>query len=417
MPIPSFMALLTLGLLPIAALAVEVAEPFTDGMILQREARVCVWGTGQPGEKIEISFGQQLLKTKASANGNWRAYLEPMPASSVSRKLEVRGTNTIRLSNVPVGEVWLAGGQSNMGSKLKEYPELAFREVPKADHPELRFFTVAKRKTADQSAVPTMWIGCSPETVDDISATAYFFGRELHEHFDVPVGVIVCAWGGTMAENWISRDLLLSSDETAPIVHRYDNKWTAHEGEANYRAKLVAHQQLLTEWKAKRQAGERPGVRPKEPMGPEHFQRPAGLYESMFRPIAKVTVRGIIFYQGESNVIDGRAYQYRYLLPLLVQQWRTDLDAEVPFLAVQLPTASAAGEDSRISVGSLQESSEMRNGSRDRAWRAQSTPSKVQSRGRQAARRSRSREGLWRIDGLSGTALSKSKNQRQSYHP
>ena len=338
-------ALLALGLLPVAVGAVELAAPFTEGMVLQREARVCVWGTGGPGERIEVRFGRQRLKTKASERGTWRAYLDSMPASSVPQTLEVRGTNTIRLSKVLVGEVWLAGGQSNMGSKLKEYAELAVREVPKANHPELRSFTVAKRKTTDQNVVPAKWIACSPETVTGFSATAYFFGRELHKQFKVPVGIIVCAWGGTMAENWISRERLLSNAETAPIVHRYDHAWMAHGGNASYRAKLAVHEHLLAEWKAQRKAGERPGVRPKEPMGPEHFQRPSGLYESMFRTIAPNTVRGIIFYQGESNVIDDRAYQYRYLLPLLVQQWRTDLEAEVPFLTVQLPTARAVGEE------------------------------------------------------------------------
>jgi sialate O-acetylesterase len=340
-----FVALLTLGLLPIVAGAVDLAEPFTEGMILQRKARVCVWGTGGPGERIKVRFGRQVQQTKVGAQGNWRTHLEPMPASSVPRNLEVRGTNTIRLGKVLVGEVWLAGGQSNMGSKLKEYEGLAAREAPQANHPELRFFTVAKRKTIDQSAVPAKWIACSPETVTGFSATAYFFGRELHEHFGVPVGVIVCAWGGTMAENWISRERLLSNAETAPIVNRYDEAWMAHGGNASYRVQLAAHENSLAAWKAQRKAGERPGIRPREPMGPEHFQRPAGLYESMFRTIAPISFRGIIFYQGESNVIDDRAYQYRFLLPLLVQQWRTDLEAEVPFLTVQLPTARAVGEE------------------------------------------------------------------------
>lgn len=337
--------LLALGLLPMMAKAVQVAELFSDGMILQREARVCVWGAGEPGEKIEVQFGRQLLKTEASAKGTWRVYLEPMPASSIPRDLTVSGSNTTRLGNVLVGEVWIAGGQSNMGSKVKEYTEMAAREGPRADHPELRFFTVAKRKTVDQSAVAPKWVSCSPQTVSGFSATAYFFGRELHQHFEVPVGIIVCAWGGTLAENWTGRELLLSNAETAPIVHRYDEAWMAHGGEAKYRAQLATHRELLAEWKARRQAGERPGLRPREPMGPEHFQRPAGLYESMFRPLAPVTIRGILFYQGESNVVAGRPYQYRYLLPLLVQQWRTDLEAEVPFLTVQLPTARMVGEE------------------------------------------------------------------------
>lgn len=325
--------------------AVEVAELFTDGMVLQRDSRIYIWGTGAVGEEVEISFADQISTTQCDNQGRWRVYLDPLPTADEPQAMQIEGRNTIRLNDVLIGDVWLAGGQSNMGSKLKEYRELAIREAPRANHSQLRFFTVPKRKTIDQAVQSPKWVTCSPETVRDVSAVSYFFGRDLQSSLNVPIGIVVCAWGGTMAENWIGRAQLLSRPETAPIVNRYDAAWAKHGSEARYRATLAEHQRQLANWKAKRQSGQRAGTRPPEPMGLEHFQRPAGLYHTMFRTVSKVAFRGIIFYQGESNILDDRGYQYRFLLPLLIRQWRTDLGMNIPFMTVQLPTARAVGNE------------------------------------------------------------------------
>lgn len=340
-----FLVLLNLCCARQYAEAVEVGELFTDGMVLQRDSRICVWGTGAVGEKVQIKFADQSSTSECDKQGRWRVYLDPLPASAEPRTLQIQGRKTIRLNDVLIGDVWLAGGQSNMGSKFKEYSELAVREAPEANHSKLRFFTVPKRKTNNQVVQPPKWVTCSPETVKNVSAVSYFFSRDLHRSLNVPIGIIVCAWGGTMAENWISRKQLLSRPETAPIVNRYDAAWAKYGSHADYRIRLAEHQRQLVIWKAKRQSGQRAGARPPEPMGPEHFQRPAGLYHSMFRTVSAFSFRGIIFYQGESNILSGRGYQYRSLLPLLVRQWRTDLGADLPFLTVQLPTARAVGNE------------------------------------------------------------------------
>ena len=228
---------------------------------------------------------------------------------------------------------------------MKEYLETVADEISRADYPALRVLTVPQRKVLSESMPPAAWEPVRPDTVSGISATAYFFGRDLHRHLNVPVGIVVCAWGGTLAENWIDRELLLGHPETRPIVERYDAIVAAYGGEANYRATLAAWRQGLAAWKEKRRSEGKAGPREKEPMGPEHFQRPSGLYETMFRTIPPFAFKGVIFYQGESNVADGRSHQYRHLLPMLVKNWRRDLGQELPFLVVQLPIIKGQHED------------------------------------------------------------------------
>lgn len=325
--------------------AVELPEIFRDHMVLQRDARVCIWGRGTPGEPVTISFAGQSATATADARGQWRAYLAPMPASAEPRSLVIRGRDTREVRDVLVGDVWLAGGQSNMGSKMREYLETVAPEVSRAHLPLLRYFTVDKRRLPDEPVSASAWTAVTPGTVLDLSATAYFFGRDLQRHLQVPIGLVVCAWGGTLAENWISRETLLSDPETKPIVLRYDATVASYGDEASYQARLARHREELGRWKQKRKGGEKGGPAPKEPMGREHFQRPAGLYETMFRTIVPFTFKGIIFYQGESNVADGRSYQYRHLLPMLVCEWRRDLEAELPFLNVQLPVIKGQHDD------------------------------------------------------------------------
>jgi len=336
--------LLLLALAP-SLRAVELPEMFRDHMVLQRDARVCVWGRGSPGETITVAFAGQAATVTADARGQWHAYLAPLPASAEPRSLVVRGRETREVRDVLVGDVWLAGGQSNMGSKMREYLATVAPEVPRADLPLLRYYNVAKRRLPGEPAPAENWAAVTPGTVLDLSATAYFFGRDLQRHLQVPIGIVVCAWGGTLAENWISRETLLADPETRPIITRYEATVAGYGDEASYQARLARHREELGRWKQKRKGGEKGVPAPKEPMGREHFQRPAGLHETMFRTIVPFTFRGIIFYQGESNVADGRSHQYRHLLPMLVHEWRRDLGAELPFLQVQLPVIKGQHDD------------------------------------------------------------------------
>ncbi|MFN9914166.1 MAG: hypothetical protein ACK53L_16370, partial [Pirellulaceae bacterium] len=142
----------------------------------------------------------------------------------------------------------------------------------------LRIYTVPKRKLPREAAAKAVWETVTPDSVLGISATAYFFGRDLHRHLDIPIGLVVCAWGGTLAENWISRESLLSLEQTRPIVERYEATVAGYGGDADYQAQLAEHRAALEEWRHRKKRHPQSGPSPKEPMGPEHFQRPAGLY-------------------------------------------------------------------------------------------------------------------------------------------
>jgi arylsulfatase A-like enzyme len=326
----------------------SLAVIFTDHMVLQRDKPVPVWGNGVPNQEYSITFKRQTKQARVSGDGRWQVMLEPMPASNEPHELRLRtleGEEEVVIRDVLVGDVWLAGGQSNMGSRMKEYLDSVAAEIPKANYPSFRVFTVPQRKLPNEPIPQTVWQPIRSDTVPDISATAYFFGRDLHRNLGVPIGIVVCAWGGTFAENWIDRALLASHSETAPIVERYDAIVEAYNGDVNYQTQLAVWRESLEAWKSKRRSEGKAGPREKEPMGPEHFQRPSGLYETMFKTTPPFGFKGVVFYQGESNVADGRSYQYRYLLPMLVENWRRDLGQELPFLVVQLPVIKGQHED------------------------------------------------------------------------
>ncbi len=327
-----------------AALAVDVANVFTSNMVLQQGKEISVWGTGESGERVTVSFGGQTKEANVDSDGKWAVRLDPLAGSREPRTMMIAGANRIELQNVLVGEVWLAAGQSNMGAKMVAFRDVYGDEFPKADYPLVRFYTMPHVAWEGDEKQPAAWTACTPETVETFSAVSYFFARALHRAREAPVGIVVCAWGGTFAENWINREALLASPETAPIVHRFDETWQAYGDHATYLQRLAAHRDELAVWKKQRQAGERPGPRPREPMGPRHFQRPAGLYQTMFRTIVPFAFRGIIFYQGESNAVALRSYQYRNLLTKLVDRWRKDL-GDLPFLVVQIPVVRGQHED------------------------------------------------------------------------
>jgi hypothetical protein len=330
------------------AAELRLADIFTDQMVLQRDKPLRVWGEAEPGDEITIEFAGQRQQSVVAADGRWVVTLTPAACNAQGQPLVATSQRTQqqrRLEDILVGDVWLAGGQSNMGSTMREYLESVASEIPQADYPKLRVYTVPKRKLPGEVVSKAEWQTVTPDSVLGMSATAYFFGRDLHRHLEIPIGLVVCAWGGTLAENWISRESLLSLEQTRPIVERYEATVAGYGSDAGYQAQLAEHRSALAAWKQRKKLQPKSGPSPKEPMGPEHFQRPAGLYQTMFQTLPPFVFTGIIFYQGESNVAAGRSFQYRYLLPLLVKQWRRDLNEDLPFLTVQLPVIKGQDED------------------------------------------------------------------------
>jgi sialate O-acetylesterase len=190
---------------------VSLPAVFGDHMVLQRGMRVPVWGSGASGDEITVSIAGHQKSTTVSDDGSWRVTLDPMPAGG-PHELVIEGAQTVRFTDVLVGEVWLASGQSNMEMPLAGWGEiLDFEiEIARADYPEIRLFKV-DRATANQPLEDVSsdgWRRCSPEAVAEFSSTAYFFARRVHRETGIPIGLISSSWGGTVAEAWTSASTL-----------------------------------------------------------------------------------------------------------------------------------------------------------------------------------------------------------------
>ena len=196
-----------------AGISAELNPLFQDNAVLQCDARVPVWGTARDGEKITVTFAGQNISTVAT-NGVWKIWLRPMKPSATPQTLTVAGDTTSAITNVLVGEVWVASGQSNMerqlGLRPGQKPIVDWeREVAAANCPEIRQFYVPQTKSlTPQTTVQGNWTVCSPETVKDFTAVGYFFARDLFAARHVPIGIIHSSWGGTPAEAWTSEAAL-----------------------------------------------------------------------------------------------------------------------------------------------------------------------------------------------------------------
>ncbi|WP_400191764.1 sialate O-acetylesterase [Hymenobacter sp. B81] len=320
---------------PVAHADITLPALLTDHLVLQQKTTVALWGWAAPGEAVQVTAGWQKkpLRTVADAQGNWLVRV-PTPKAGGPYTLVFQGRNRLAVRDVLLGEVWLCSGQSNMAfpvakgaSKWMTGVTNEAEAVPKANYPAIRMFTVTQ-KVADEPErdVQGSWAVCSPQTVGAFSAVAYFFGQEIHLKTGVPVGLIHSSWGGTPAESWTRREVLAQHPELSPILTRY----------AEGLARRPAYEAELAAWKQEKQANpeiNRP--KPREPLSASSNKSPAKLYNGMIRGLQPYTLRGVIWYQGESNA--ERAYQYRTLFPALIASWRQDWQQpELPFYFVQI---------------------------------------------------------------------------------
>jgi len=284
--------ILFLSLIALTSSVFATVKPnglFSDNAVLQRDMIVPVWGTANDGELVTVSIQGQKVSTRA-VGGHWLVRLRPLKAGGPY----TMRINDIEIKNILVGEVWLASGQSNMRWSVKqsEEPEKNIAECRDA---QLRLYSVPRSDRFQE--LPAAWQECTPESVPDFSAVAYFFGRELRKTLRVPVGLIQSAVGGTPAEAWTSRSFLLADADLRTLV---ENPVT----------------------------------------------RVSYLYNGMIAPLQPYAIRGVIWYQGESNA--GRAYQYRRLFPAMIRNWRQAWgQGDFPFLFVQLAPFGQNGDDDK----------------------------------------------------------------------
>ncbi|MGX1930891.1 sialate O-acetylesterase [Flagellimonas sp. 2504JD4-2] len=265
----------------------------SDNMVLQQQSDATIWGwTTATSETITIIGSWNNIEVTAKAHqGVWSAQL-PTPVAGGPYTVTIKGHEEITFTNVMIGEVWIASGQSNMQWTPNMGLDNAQEEIKQANYPDIRFFQVPQRKSASpQDNTPGEWVSCAPETMQNFSSVAYFFGRKLHKGLSTPIGLISSNWGGTPVEVWIPEELIQGDTE------------------------LEQAAQQLTEFE----------------WWPE---KPGATFNAMIHPLLNFNIAGAIWYQGESNRANAKSYYKSF--PLLIKAWRDLWKKEFPFYYAQI---------------------------------------------------------------------------------
>ena len=331
-----FSFVLLIALAPVASAEVKLAAILTDGMVVQRGIPVHLWGSADIDETVTVEFRGETESARPDALGRWHIYMSPGAAGGPF-PLTITGKNTIHLTDVLVGDVWLASGQSNMEFRTEQIQN-AVSELSNADFPQIRVLQIEKRSSPFPlpDAVTNGWHRCSRETVAKFSAIGFLFAREIHQREKIPVGVIDSTWGGTSIESWTSMEAT-GSDATLMPIGRPRG--------------LRMEQQV--EWQMRREAAAAAKQRGENglavPWRPDPAMWSLGeLYNAMIAPLTAFPIRGVIWYQGEANTRrDGAPDLYGRQLETMIGDWRQHWGiGDFPFYFVQLANfRSDASED------------------------------------------------------------------------
>lgn len=290
---------------------VTLPAVFSDHMVLQQNSKPKLWGWGRPMEKISVttSWSTDTIKTEVDPRCNWSVQL-PTPAAGGPYTITIQGYNRVVLSDVLIGEVWLLAGQSNMEWNARLGFNNAEEEVSKANHPNIRFFTVTHRTANEkQHDVNGQWTACTPETMNDFSAAGYFFARQLQAVLGVPVGLINTSWGGSPIEIWMDEQSIAGNKmlyEASKLIP--DMAWSAKE----------------------------PGV----------------AYNAMIAPLMPYGIAGALWYQGETNAANPGTYDQ--MLSAMVSSWRKGFNTDFSFYYAQIAPWNGYGGTGGVEVRDAQ---------------------------------------------------------------
>ncbi len=341
-----FATLATLATLAAAPAFAKVAPNslFSYGAVLQRDTPIPIWGTStREGEKVTVTLGDKSAATVAKG-GQWRVDLPARASGGEALTLTIAGDNTVTIRGILMGEVWICSGQSNMEMPLAaSWPKHIDRweeEIAAAKYQRLRLFTVKRKASGTPvTEVSGQWETCAPETVKNFSAVANFFGRDLQKALGgVPLGLISTNWGGTTAEAWTSRPALEALPELKQALAANDHAVSDYHkklaGFKNDKVSLLRdYEAAAAKAKSERKPAPAKPVPPADPSGRQ--SSPATLRNGMITPLIPYAMRGVIWYQGESN--DARAKDYQKLFPAMIADWRKDWGrGDFPFLFVQI---------------------------------------------------------------------------------
>lgn len=323
----SVAALLSIG---VPALAdVKIHRLFNDNMVLQRASDTPIFGTAIVGERVTVSALGRETSTVAGSDGRWQVTLDLTDAPRDAFNVTIHAAGGRTLHNVLAGEVWVFSGQSNMQMTLSQTRN-GKAEAVTGNYPRIRQFDVPQ----DVSDTPLKdlrgwgWAECTPDRAGGFYAVPYYFAKSLHEKLDTPVGLICSKYGGTVAAAWTRHSVLESNPTFRPILERFDQAVKAYP-EAKQKYDVA-----LAEWERSGKQGNAPIL----PLGPGHRNAPGTLWNGMIAPLIPVRISGVVWYQGEQNVWEGGALEYRHLFPAMIADWRAQWgQGDFPFLFVQLP--------------------------------------------------------------------------------
>jgi sialate O-acetylesterase len=332
----------------------KAAPVFSDNMVLQRDKPAPVWGAGEEGRSVRVVWDdgkRRVERCGVVKGGLWRVTLPPLEVCDSGALTVSDADDTVRLANVAVGDVWLAGGQSNMELELQNCYDGA-RELAACNNAHIRFYQPVKAAVVNAAFLcqeaRTSWQECKPDTAAALSAVAWFFARRIHAETGVPQGIINCNWGGTSISCWMSEGQLARSAAGQRCLDDYE-ALIGGKSEAEYDEAMRAYAADWDAWNTRvlkrrerdpdvswevlnAECGECPWP---QPAGKTSPFRPTNLYTAMLSRLAPYALKGFLYYQGEEDA-DTRASSYAELTYYLVDQWRGDF-CDAPFLFVQLP--------------------------------------------------------------------------------
>lgn len=289
----------------------ELPKVIGSNMVLQRGVEVPIWGWDDPGNEVSVLIGNKRKVAKVAEDGKWTVRLDPMEAGGPHEIQITSGQDQIILDNVLFGEVWICSGQSNMEWSVKGSNNPG-EEIANAKYPKIRLFHIPKKaSTFPEKDCNASWKECSPESVANFSAVAYYFGRHLQSELNVPIGLVGTAWGGTRIEPWTPIPGFDSVDNLRSIadkVRRFSD------------LDLIVDR--AQRWADAVKNAVQNGRRiPSPPQVPKlNHGNPTGLYNGMIAPVVPYAVKGAIWYQGESNVGEGMLYHDK--MRALIAGWR-----------------------------------------------------------------------------------------------
>ena len=329
----------------------KCSQMFTDSMVLQRDKCIAVWGTGEDGRTVKAEIGGNTAECRVK-DGKWKCTLLPMSAAEDLTMTVTDGETTLTFKDIAVGEVWFLGGQSNMELELqnakdgKKYLAELDRDTP------VRFYytpKVASAEEADREAEHTKWERADAEDSKKWSAVGFHFANKLSKELGVVVGLIGCNWGGTSASSWVGRKALENDKRISVYIDEYEeyikdksieqqkndyDEYRRKEAEWNEKAQVYWNDDPTMGWdKLEKLIGKNywPG-----PINSFNPFRPCNMFENMVMRVCPYTLKGFLYYQGESD--DHRPDSYYHLMCALIAEWRERWGNDrLPFIMVQLP--------------------------------------------------------------------------------